>query len=74
MRSLTASIWRDRPIWRDRRRRAVLLQLIVLVVLAGGAAVIARATADNLRQRGITAGFAFLSREADFGLGEALPL
>ena len=36
--------------------------------------MIARATADNLRQRGITAGFAFLSREADFGLGEALPL
>jgi general L-amino acid transport system permease protein len=60
--------------WHNRRRRALLLQLLLLALLAGALALMAIVTAENLRRRGIVGGFAFLTRTADFGLGETPPL
>jgi general L-amino acid transport system permease protein len=61
-------------VWRNRRRRAVLVQALLLVAVAVLVAGLTAATAANLHKRGIVGGFGFLTREAGFGLGEGLPL
>ena len=60
------------PFWYDQRFRAIFFQLLVLGLLGLFAAFIVYNTAQNLRQRGISSGFAFLWHTAGFDIGFSL--
>ena len=53
-----------------RRARGLLIQAALAIVLLLAAATLVWNTAQNLEARGIASGFAFLSREAGFEIGE----
>lgn len=56
----------------DARARALVLQGGTLVAVVLGIALLAANAADNLARQNIATGFAFLSREAGFGISEHL--
>ncbi len=56
----------------DARARAVVLQAATLAAVVLGIALLATTAADNLARQNIATGFAFLSREAGFGISEHL--
>ena len=56
----------------DRRARAAVLQAAVLGAVLLGIALLASNAADNLARQNIATGFAFLWREAGFGISEHL--
>lgn len=55
---------------RDARFRALLYQVLALAAVAGVIAYLVSNTIANLEARKIASGFAFLSREAGFEIGE----
>jgi general L-amino acid transport system permease protein len=55
--------------WQDSRIRGVILQVLVVVLFVAAVAFIVHNTATNLRNRGITTGFGFLSNTSGFDIG-----
>ena len=64
----------ERPIafWRVPEVRAVIYQAFALAALAALSAFLAYTTVDNLQKQNIATGFAFLSKESGFDIGETL--
>jgi general L-amino acid transport system permease protein len=60
--------------WRREGVRAVFYQVLVLAAAVGLGVFIFRNTLENLKERGISSGFAFLKNEAGFGISERLPV
>jgi general L-amino acid transport system permease protein len=60
-----------RSLWRNPRFRAVLYQVLAVIVVVGAAAYLLSNTLQNLQERSIRTGFAFLSRESGFRIGES---
>ncbi|MEI6986610.1 MAG: ABC transporter permease subunit [Rhodospirillaceae bacterium] len=56
----------------DQRVRGVLVQLLVIGVVLSLGAWLAHNTIENLSQRGLASGFAFLGRQANFAIGESM--
>jgi len=54
--------------WNDPAKRALVFQILLVLALGAFAWYIIDNTLNNLEQRGITTGFAFLSQEAGFGI------
>jgi len=60
------------PLWRQPAVRSITFQvLLVLCIVAFGNFLLSN-TLQNMEQRGITTGFAFLSNEAGFGILQSL--
>lgn len=55
--------------WQDSRIRGVILQVLVVVLFVAAVAFIAHNTATNLRNRGISSGFGFMSNTSGFDIG-----
>jgi general L-amino acid transport system permease protein len=62
----------SRSLWRNPRFRAVFYQIVAVIVVLGAAAYLLSNTLENLHERSIRTGFAFLSRESGFRIGESL--
>lgn len=56
----------------DRRLRGLALQALVLVAVVGVLAWFADNAATAMRRQGVASGFAYMSEEAGFGIGEGL--
>jgi general L-amino acid transport system permease protein len=61
-------------LWNNPTFRALLYQGIVLGGCIGAVAFFFINTFSNLKQRGISSGFGFLSNEAGFGISEVIPI
>jgi general L-amino acid transport system permease protein len=55
--------------WQDSRVRGVILQVLVVVLFVAAVAFIVHNTTTNLRNRGISSGFGFLSNTSGFDIG-----
>ena len=63
---------RSTAFWRVPEVRAVIYQAFALGALASLFAFLGYTTVDNLHKQNIATGFAFLSKESGFGIGETL--
>lgn len=61
-------------LWNNPAIRAILYQATVLIASVGAIVYFFINTFTNLKQRGISSGFGFLSNEAGFGISEVLPI
>jgi general L-amino acid transport system permease protein len=61
-------------LWNNPVFRAILYQAVVLTACVGAVVYFFINTFTNLKQRGISSGFGFLSNEAGFGISEVLPI
>jgi len=62
------------PLWRDRKVRAVFYQAVFIGAIIGLFFTLYRNTMNNLRERGLTTGFDFLTNESNFTISETLPV
>lgn len=62
------------PLWRNRKARAVFYQAVFLSAVVAFGFTIYRNAVNNLRERGITSGFDFLTTESNFTISETLPI
>ena len=60
------------PPWNDPRIRGLIYQILFVAIVAAAVAFLVHNTLVNLRRQNIASGFAFLDREAAFGIGESL--
>jgi general L-amino acid transport system permease protein len=58
--------------WRDPTIRGIAYQVLFVGIIAALAAFLIHNTLTNLHRQNIATGFAFLDREAAFGIGESL--
>jgi general L-amino acid transport system permease protein len=58
--------------WNDPKKRALLFQVLVVLAVFAFFGYIFNNTLQNLEQRGISTGFAFLDNEAGFGIVQTL--
>ncbi len=61
-------------LWNNPFFRALLYQALVLGACVGAVVYFFINTFHNLKQRGISSGFGFLSNEAGFGISEVVPV
>ena len=61
-------------LWNNPTFRAVFYQLVVLAACVGAVVFFFVNTFNNLKQRGISSGFGFMSNEAGFGISEVIPI
>jgi general L-amino acid transport system permease protein len=61
-------------LWNNPTFRALIYQALVLGGCVAAVAYFFHNTFTNLKQRGISSGFGFLSNEAGFGISEVLPI
>ena len=62
--------WKERE--KARKRREYTIQAVLILILVGFLAAVSMNVADNLAERHINSGFAFLGNPAGFDIGEAL--
>ena len=62
--------WKERE--KARKRREYTIQAVLILILVGFLAAVSMNVADNLAERHINSGFAFLDNPAGFDIGEAL--
>jgi general L-amino acid transport system permease protein len=62
----------SRPLWRNARFRAILYQVLAVILVTAAGVFILSNTLENLEERSIRTGFAFLSRESGFRIGESI--
>ena len=61
-------------LWNNPTFRALLYQGVVLTACVGAIVFFFINTFNNLKQRGISSGFSFMSNEAGFGISEVIPI
>lgn len=61
---------RRRLSWNDPGTRSIIYQVLALLAVGGAAWFLIHNTLSNLSARNISTGFAFLSKEAGFAIGE----
>ena len=59
-------------LWRDGRKRSLLIQFSVLALILIFIFILANNTAQALKKQGVAAGFGFLNQEAAFAIGDSL--
>lgn len=62
----------SRALWRNVRFRAVFYQVLAVILVIAAMAYLLSNTLTNLEERSIRTGFAFLTRESGFRIGESV--